>query len=257
MEYQIYGVYIKSPSEHSISGLNYGFELQVEGHTSSGGSAVLITFLEENTQLHNEELLKIGIGNGQFKKMKNLDIEKIRSRFHIDNLMHNDGQFLTYSGQSTNGSCPYSLILINLSTTWISHEQYRELGENKQSYYKAKKREPHLRIFQNFVDESRGGPLSTVFTEREVQKPICFPVPLPFKDIMYNPDQKVPLGKIPYNDIPYWKKIPPNSLIVEPPDYPFIRAPYKLQLFYYHLIPKPGQPGHDPKEYNKLARYQY
>lgn len=193
IEYVIDRFYMKSPSEHRVGGLTYGFEVQVEGRTNTGGRATLVAFGEENSDLYNKELIDIGIGRGVFKGLKVSETKVFKKhKLNLNKILKNDQKFVVYSGQSTNENCPYSLMIVALNTFWISHKQMVELGELTAPAFKAKPRPFESKFFQNFIKPEPDSAFRQTFSHLTLNSNYNFPVPLPYKNIMYNPGAKTP-----------------------------------------------------------------
>lgn len=259
IEYNINTMTIKSPSEHSLGDLTYALEVQIEGRTAMGGTAVLIHFGEENSQLYNKELLKMGVGNEIFRNIKEMTSTKMKEvKQDFNEIFKNNNKYMIYSGQSTNRSCPYSLIIINTNTFWISHEQLLDFGNKNLPDFLPKKKPEDTRVFQNFIKLEIDSVYESVFKERKKTESennamdYNWPVPLPYTEIMYHvPNSKTALGTIPSNAIPYWHPMPKANCILKVKSYPKIVEPYKFQLYFYEEVSNDVDKEHTDSKFRK------
>lgn len=191
--------------------------------------------------MHNEELIKIGVGTKDFKKLKNHTGKRLkRTSFDLNYFVTNRDQYVIYSGQSTNGECNHSLVILNMNSFWVSHNQMKEFGEQDLPYYVAKDRDTleGQKLFQNFIPPLLDSVYEPIFQQKFVDHRLNFSVPFVYESIMYAPKiAKKPLGKIPDNAIPYWKGVPDANCILRVNSLPEVKDPYKLQLYYYDELP--------------------
>lgn len=147
---EVHKVLFKSPSEHTVEGVQFAMEMQVYAAGDKTNSGIVISKLFEKSREINQDAKMLGFGSGKLKKLKVGDKFRVLEPTSLNNLVGDSPAFINYQAETTTGNCEMVEWIISVETGQIGHTQIFEFEKDPQNKIKAKTPTSSLRITQNF-----------------------------------------------------------------------------------------------------------
>ena len=220
IEYRIYDLHFKYPSEHRINGMRYALELQISSVSLDGAEFITDVLFERNDYMPIVSLDNYGFNSDFVKGMPTLKKDPKKARFTLhgaltmNDFLKDKKNFYLYEGSNINNDCKTALHLMLADPLWVSGEQLSIFKEKQEPEYRTK-RYSNAVIYQNFIKDTFYKLHNVTNTRRSLPNG---PVPGPYSHLpfMFQPQEGKPLGFLNKDFIPIWGGIPGGIKIIEP-----------------------------------------
>lgn len=146
-------VFIKSPSEHTVEGVQFAMEMQLYASGDKTDAGIVISKLFEKSSEENLDAKMLGFGSGKLKKLKKGEKFMVLEPISLMNLVSDSPAFINYQAETTTGNCEMVEWLISVETGQIGKSQLSEFSKDPTNTIKAKIATSSLRLTQNFNQE--------------------------------------------------------------------------------------------------------
>lgn len=113
---EINSVFLKSPSEHTVEGVQFALEMQVYAMGDKNTPGLVVSKLFELGKEVNADLTSLGFGSKTLKGLKVGASKSISEPISLESLVGDSQAFINYQAETTTGNCEMVEWLISVET---------------------------------------------------------------------------------------------------------------------------------------------